>query len=78
MIIKYNNGYKQEFEEMSVEELLNIHSNLVGWNDLIKNLIEDLFELGWNGEINCLKSKFGGLRFYISENYKEKKIYLTE
>ena len=39
-----------------------------GWNELIKNLIEELLQLGWDKRINSIKEKFGGLRFYI-ENY---------
>jgi hypothetical protein len=37
-----------------------------GWNLLIKNLIQDLIELGWNKEVCQVKEKFGGLRFYIN------------
>jgi hypothetical protein len=37
-----------------------------GWYPLIKSLIEDLIELGWNKEICQVKEKFGGLRFYIN------------
>lgn len=36
-----------------------------GWYPLIKELIEDLKKLGWNGNILQVKEKFGGLRFYI-------------
>lgn len=42
-----------------------------GWNKLIKELIEDLIELGWNKEICQVKEKFGGLRFYINEGSDE-------
>lgn len=38
-----------------------------GWFPLIKQLIEDLIELGWNKEICQVKEKFGGLRFYIND-----------
>jgi hypothetical protein len=38
-----------------------------GWNLLIKNLIQDLIELGWDKEVCQVKEKFGGLRFYINE-----------
>jgi len=37
-----------------------------GWYNLIRNLIDDLIELGWNKEICQVKEKFGGLRFYIN------------
>jgi hypothetical protein len=38
-----------------------------GWYQLIKDLITDLIELGWNKEVCQIKEKFGGLRFYINE-----------
>jgi hypothetical protein len=37
-----------------------------GWYPLIKDLIEDLVELGWDREVCQVKEKFGGLRFYIN------------
>jgi hypothetical protein len=42
-----------------------------GWYPLIKELIEDLIELGWNKQICQVKEKFGGLRFYINEGSDE-------
>jgi len=42
-----------------------------GWYQLIKDLITDLIELGWNKEICQVKEKFGGLRFYINEGSDE-------
>ena len=36
-----------------------------GWETLVANLIDDLFELGWDGTVAQVKEKFGGLRFYI-------------
>jgi hypothetical protein len=42
-----------------------------GWLGIIKSLIEDLIKLGWNGEITQVKSKFGGLRFYINQGSPE-------
>lgn len=38
-----------------------------GWFPLIKRLIEDLINLGWNKEIVDIKEKFGTIRFYINE-----------
>ena len=37
-----------------------------GWFGLIKSLIEDLIELGWDKQTCQVKEKFGGLRFYIN------------
>jgi hypothetical protein len=36
-----------------------------GWLQLIKNLIIELIEFGWDGKILQVKQKYGGLRFYI-------------
>ena len=36
-----------------------------GWGDILKRLINDLFELGWDGRVLQVKEKFGGLRFYV-------------
>lgn len=36
-----------------------------GWHDILKRLINDLFELGWDGHVGQVKEKFGGLRFYV-------------
>lgn len=36
-----------------------------GWHPLVTQLINDLFELGWDGCLMQIKEKFGGLRFYI-------------
>lgn len=38
----------------------------IGWNKLVINLINDLFKLGWNGQLLQIKEKFGTLRFYIN------------
>ena len=37
-----------------------------GWYPLVKELIEDLINLGWDKEVCQVKEKFGGLRFYIN------------
>ena len=36
-----------------------------GWHPLIEELIEELYKLGWDGNVVQIKEKFGGLRFYI-------------
>ena len=43
----------------------------LGWFPLIKDLITDLIELGWNKEVCQVKEKFGGLRFYINSATSE-------
>ena len=42
-----------------------------GWNTLVKELIAELFDLGWDGKLYQIKEKFGGLRFYIGEGSDE-------
>jgi hypothetical protein len=42
-----------------------------GWHPLVIKLIEDLFSLGWDGELHQIKEKFAGLRFYIGGGSKE-------
>jgi hypothetical protein len=42
-----------------------------GWYTIIKKLIEDLIELGWDKKIQQVKEKFGGLRFYINSGSEE-------
>jgi hypothetical protein len=42
-----------------------------GWYPIIKKLIEDLIELGWDKKIRQVKEKFGGLRFYIKSGSEE-------
>jgi hypothetical protein len=51
-----------------------------GWYGIIKRLIEDLIELGWNKQICQVKEKFGGLRFYINSGSEEvwQRIQLAE
>mgnify|MGYP007004401002 CR=1 FL=1 len=44
-----------------------------GWFPLIKDLIDDLIELGWDKQVCQVKEKFGGLRFYI--NYGSDEIF---
>ena len=35
-----------------------------GWYGLIKNLIVELLEVGWDKEVHQVKEKYGTLRFY--------------
>lgn len=43
----------------------------LGWYGIIKRLIKDLIELGWDKQICQVKEKFGGLRFYINSGSEE-------
>ena len=49
----------------------NFFSTGDGWNQLIKELIEELMALGWDRKVTQVKEKFGGLRFYIGGGSKE-------
>lgn len=42
-----------------------------GWADIVLRLIADLAKLGWDGSVNQVKEKFGGLRFYIGDGSRE-------
>ena len=39
-----------------------------GWYQLIKDLIVDLNEMGWDKQVMQVKEKFGGLRFYVNSH----------
>lgn len=43
----------------------------IGWYPLVKELISDILELGWDKQICQIKEKFGGLRFYINSAPRE-------
>jgi len=51
-----------------------------GWHKLVNRLIDDLFSLGWDGQVYQVKEKFGGLRFYIGKGTDDifKRIQLAE
>ncbi len=36
-----------------------------GWNDLIKELVDNLIKIGWDKDLHQVKEKFGALRFYV-------------
>lgn len=42
-----------------------------GWHDLVRKLIADLFNAGWDGQLAQIKEKFGGLRFYVESSNEE-------
>lgn len=67
--IKY--GFYHTDKDCTIEDLQASVGS--GWSKLIKDLVDDLFVLGWNGEVLQVKEKFGGLRFYI--NYGSDKVF---
>lgn len=36
-----------------------------GWHDLVAKMLNDLFDLGWDGQLRQIKEKFGSLRVYV-------------
>jgi hypothetical protein len=42
-----------------------------GWTPLLKGLLRQLFDKGWDGVVHQVKEKFGGLRFYIGQGSEE-------
>ena len=76
-IIKYG-FYYTDNKEFSIEDLQVCVDP--GWSKLIEDLVNDLFNLGWNGEVLQVKEKFGGLRFYINTGSQEifDRIYRAE
>ena len=59
---------KDEDKEVLIAEC-QIHVG-PGWGDILKRLVSDLFELGWDGHVLQVKEKFGGLRFYVGSANK--------
>jgi len=57
------NGYYSDREPITDAGFLCVGP---GWYPLIKELIEDLIEMGWDKEVCQIKEKFGGLRFYVN------------
>lgn len=42
-----------------------------GWSKILGELSEKLFKLGWDGGLQQVKEKFGGLRFYWQNNIQD-------
>ena len=72
-----NNGYYTDRPPIKSRHFFSVSD---GWLGIIKRLIEDLIELGWDKEICQVKEKFGGLRFYINSGSEEiwQRIHLAE
>lgn len=72
-----NNGYYTNRPPIKSRGFFSVSD---GWLGIIKRLIEDLIELGWDKEICQVKEKFGGLRFYINTGSEEiwQRIQLAE
>jgi hypothetical protein len=64
----FKNGFNLESNPITDSDFFEVG---LGWFPLIKDLITDLIELGWNKEVCQVKEKFGGLRFYINSATSE-------
>ena len=62
--MKILNGWKTGDQELGMDWVLSCVGP--GWKDILVRLINDLEQLGWNGQLCQVKEKFGGLRFYIN------------
>jgi hypothetical protein len=69
--LKSIGGLKIPYKKNIVLDDVDYFQCSSGWNKLLKDLIDDLIKLGWNKEIEQVKEKFGGLRFYINEGSNE-------
>lgn len=61
---KIRRSYAPE-KELSVEDVLRMVP--AGWNRVVRCLINDLFNAGWDGHLAQAKEKFGTLRFYLGK-----------
>lgn len=52
-------------------DVLEVAICMGGWRHIITSLVDDLFDMGWNGCLLQIKEKWGGLRFYIGEGTGE-------
>ena len=60
--------YPANPREYTIDEFLNQGTVNAGWTDLLRELFEKLFALGWNGRVLQIKEKFGGLRVHLDHN----------
>lgn len=62
------NGWRKDFEPIFDCGFFSIGK---GWYSIVRELIYDLINLGWDKQVVQVKEKFGGLRFYINDGNKE-------
>lgn len=54
-------GYPHDFDQLA--------SNVgPGWKKLLRQLVDELHFLGWSGDYQQIKEKFGTLRFYFTND----------
>lgn len=62
------NGYRTDSPPITDSHFFTVEK---GWYPIIKKLIIDLIEFGWDKQTCQVKEKFGGLRFYINRGSDE-------
>ena len=56
--------WSKEYRQFTLAEFLSRCECRPGWHQVITELCEKLWELGWDGRVKQCKEKFGLLRFY--------------
>lgn len=65
------NGYR--IQELTIDEFVNHPDVPEGWRHIVRKLVLDLFDHGWDGRVSQIKEKFGALRFYANLNEVQRK-----
>lgn len=60
----------RELENIIVEKTGEPLRFCQGWFSLVKKLYKELIDAGWDGNVTCVKEKYGHIEFYIS-SYNE-------
>lgn len=69
--------YVKNPQEFTVDEFLSRGTVGAGWNDLLREMFDKMFDLGWSGELMQVKEKFGGLRVHLASNPDDHLIHDT-
>lgn len=62
MEVKLRTVYNHLGREINLEDMLEIGE---GWKPILRNLYDQLVDLGWDRVVLQIKQKFAGLRFYV-------------
>lgn len=58
--------YPKNPQEYTIDEFLKRGVVGPGWDDLLREMFERMFALGWDGGLLQVKQKFGGLRVHLA------------
>ena len=74
MILKIKIGIRDNF---SLEEFLTFRCCDRGWDRILREMFQELFTAGWDGEISQIKEKYGTLRVYLgfTKQYDDDELY---